>query len=159
MLFFSSAAAGLVYVLIALLLFFVGTLQQFIVRYFVGLRGTKEDTLRDLWRIDRKLDSILAILTQKDLLSALDLSTGEELDEHTFLFRTPRLNKEQLFLVARRNTNAEETTELASVAYEIQGSDIGNTSTLRGITKMPMTYLKDQLTAKEVANMKKNFVK
>jgi len=93
--YFLSASAVLVFVLTGMILYLVGSSQSRIVRYLVGLRGTKEDTLRDLWLLDKGLDDVLPVISQKELLYALDLSPGEELDEDTFLFRTGRLNEQQ----------------------------------------------------------------
>jgi hypothetical protein len=148
--YFFSALDVLVLVLTGMILYLIGSSQSRIVRSMVGLGGKKEDTLRDLWLLDKRLNDILPIVSQKELLHALDLSAGEELNEETFLFRTGRFNQEQLFLVIRQVAGADGATELASVAYEIRRSEIGNTPNLKEVTKMRINHLKDALNTKGV---------
>jgi hypothetical protein len=148
--YFSSASAVLVFVLTAMILYLVGSSQSRIVRYFVGLKGTKEDTLRDLWLLDRKLDDVLSIMSQKELLHTLNLSPGVELGIDTFLFRTVGLTEQRLFLVAHQVTGADGLTELGSVAYEVRRNEIRKTSDLDEVAKMRMTHLKGALTTKGV---------
>ncbi len=145
-----SSSLILLYVLIAMILYLIGRLQQRIVLYFVGLRGTKEDTIRDLWLLEGKLDDVLAVMSQKELRYALDISPAEELRKNIFLFSTGALEEQKLFLVLRGPVKGENLSELGSVAYEVSGSGTENSSNAKDVTKMRLDHLKDALVKKGI---------
>jgi hypothetical protein len=114
----SSLAFG--YFLISFVMFFAaGIGQTIVVRYLVGLNGTKEDTNSIRLLINGKLEDVLKVLRRNDLQEALLLDRKEErkVREHSHIFRTSRAANKQLFIAVIADSDDNNKTHLATVSY------------------------------------------
>jgi hypothetical protein len=117
--FATVAFLALGYFVLSLMMFFIaGIGQTIIVRYLVGLNGTKEDTDTFRLLIDSKLENVLKVLRNDEVQEALRLD-GEErkIGEHSRLFRTSRTEAPQLFIVVMADSEDKNKTHLATVSY------------------------------------------
>lgn len=106
--------------LVSFLMFFVAGIGQImIVRYLVGLNGTKENINSFGLVINGKLEDVLKVLKSDGSQEALYLSKRDErkTGEHSFVFRTPRGTRKQLFIAIIADPNDNKKTQLATVSY------------------------------------------
>lgn len=130
---FTVAMLG--YFTLSLIIFLaVGIGQTPIVRYLVGLNGTKEDTLSFGLLIDAKLKDILKILRNEEVQYALDIGYERKISNKAFVFRTNPDYQDQFFISVVSNSDDENKTFLAGVLYE---------QTYYGISKVLQNHLSD----------------
>lgn len=110
--------------LLALAIFFVAGLGQTpIVRYLVGLNGTRENINSFGLVVNGELGDVLKVLKSDGFQEALRLDKKEErkTGEHSRVFRTSQGEKEQLFIAVIADPDDAKKTQLATASY-IQAS-------------------------------------
>jgi hypothetical protein len=115
-----TAFLALSYFAISFVMFFVaGIGQTAIVRYLVGLNGTKEDTSTFRLIILDKLENVLKVLRSDEVQEVLELDRREEqkVREHARLLRTSRTATKQFFIVVASDASDSNITHLATVSY------------------------------------------
>jgi hypothetical protein len=112
------SALALVYFLISFVMFFIaGVGQTAIVRYLVGLNGTKENTRSLGLTVDGKIDEVLKVLRTYDFEEALAVVEQRKIGRHFYLFAALPNAKERLFIVIIADPKDDQKTELATVSY------------------------------------------
>jgi len=115
-----GSIVALVLFLFSLMIFFVaGIGQTLVVKFLVGLNGTKENVNSFGLLINSKLENVLKVLNSSDFQEALLLDRREKrkTGEHSCVFRTPRAARQQLFIAIIEDPNDNEKTQLATVSY------------------------------------------
>jgi len=147
----SFSAIALFSFLISFILFFVAGLGQTpIVRYLVGLNGTKENTNSFGLVIDGTLENVLKIMRNDSFQEALSIGEEHKNGEHSFVFRTLSARKQQLFIAVMTDQDNEKKTHLATVSYVQTYYGISKTGDLieegrkytvrRALRKAKLTY-------------------
>jgi len=117
--------AFIVYGTLALALFFVvGRVQDSIVRYLVGLNGTKDDTSSVSMMIDARVERVLECLDQ--IKYTLQVDEEGEIAQNTYLYRTRHRERVQRFLVVCPDVD-QNRTQLVMVSYELRQYGIEKT--------------------------------
>ena len=129
-------SAFMVYGTLALALFFVvGRVQDSIVRYLVGLNGTKDDTSSVSVMINARVERVLECLDQ--VKYAIQVDEEGEIAQNAYLYRTRRRERVQRFLVVCPDVD-QNRTQLVMVSYEMQ--QYGIEKTLRAIDDENMRF-------------------
>jgi hypothetical protein len=106
--------------LFTLVIFFVaGIGQTIVVRYLVGLNGTKQDVNSFGLIISAKLEDVLKVLRSDDVIEVLNFypRDGRRTGEHSYIFRTPLGARQQIFIAIIEDTKDKEKTQLATISY------------------------------------------
>jgi hypothetical protein len=122
---FNSQADVLNAVLEAFLFFIVaipifssaGVGQFLLVRYFVGLNGSREDTRLTTLTLHAKLAEVKKVLSTQEVSNGFHLTLQQDDKDGSITFRTDYGVKEQFFLRVVKSSENENETELATVAY------------------------------------------
>jgi len=94
-----------------------GILQTIVVRYLVGLNGTKEDINSFGLVINAKLKDVLKVLRDDEVQEALNIRDDRKTGQHSYVFRTPLGASKQLFIAIISDLDDKEKTQLATVTY------------------------------------------
>jgi len=144
----SVSVASFAFFLLALAIFGVAGLgQMFIVRYLVGLNGSKQDTRWSSLLLTAKLEDVLKVLRSDEVTTALRLVLQRERGGKYAILRTISNAFEQFFLIAMQDPQNSNQTQLATVSFRQE--------LLRGITASPSTLL-EQMRAKTLIGVLQN---
>jgi hypothetical protein len=116
----TGSAFALTVFLFALMLFFAaGMGQTLVVKYLVGLNGTKEDTSSFGLLINGKLRNVVEVLKDADVRETLNLRERDDkkIGNHSFVFRTPPDARKQFFIAVTEDSVDKTKTQLATVSY------------------------------------------
>lgn len=105
----------------ALMIFFVtGIGQTAVVKYLVGLNGTKEDVDSFELTINSKLKDVLKVLKDVNVREALNLNKNDDrqIGEHSFVLRTPLGGGKQFFIAVSEDSEDKTKTQLSTVSYK-----------------------------------------
>lgn len=92
--------------------------QTWIVRYLVGLNGTKGDMNVFGLMVDTKLENVLKILRSDSVQEALRIEEERKTGKHSFVLRTGSVGiKHQFFLAVITDPIDEGKTQLATISY------------------------------------------
>ena|SRR2546426_411250 len=117
-----SLAAFVAFVLfwLALAMFLSAGLGQFLlVKYFVGLNGTKEDTRSATLMLNAKLKDVLTVLDAEPVHRAFGLTLQRSRKGKLSVFKTSDKVSEQFYLLVIEDPVDNEKTQLATVAYKL----------------------------------------
>jgi len=105
--------------LLALAMFMSAGLGQFLlVKYLVGLNGTKNDTRSSTLVLDSKLERVLEVLDTGPVHTAFGTELQMRKDNFK-IFRTNPKASEQFYLLVMGDSQNGEKTQLATVAYRL----------------------------------------
>ncbi|MGD0496500.1 MAG: hypothetical protein ABSB28_10785 [Candidatus Bathyarchaeia archaeon] len=93
--------------------------QTIVVRYLVGLNGTKENVNSFGLTVNGKVRDILRVLTSADVREALEIHERDDRQtgEHSYVFRTSPNSGKQLFIAIIEDSEDKTKTQLATVSY------------------------------------------
>jgi hypothetical protein len=104
----------------ALVIFLVaGFGQERIVKYFVGLNGTKEDVTSFSLMVDGNLSSVITALKQPDVIEALEIDNryNKRTSKQSYVFRTPSYFSRQFFISLVEDPQVYAKTQLSTISY------------------------------------------
>jgi hypothetical protein len=114
----SISALALAYFMISLIMFFIAGIGQTpIVRYLVGLNGTRENTHSFGLVINSTIEDVLRVLRNDSFQEALSVREEPKLLRHAFLFHTPLGEPKRFFIVVMADPDDNKKTQLATVSY------------------------------------------
>jgi hypothetical protein len=95
-----------------------GLAQLLLVRYLVGLNGSKEDTRWMTLVLHARLEAVLKVLKTQDVYTAFRISLQRTRKNKLIVLRTNYNANEQFYLLAMKDPKDENKTQLATVAYK-----------------------------------------
>ena len=128
----------------AFLLVVMAWIQTPVVRYLVGLNGTKDDMLPAYLLVKAKLSEVLNALNP-NVLYALGVGDGREIKRDTHLFATAREHQQQFFVIVCPDSENREWTQIAAISYELDYYGIGKPPRTEIVHKGRINQLKEAL--------------
>ncbi len=141
-----------VYSIFALFLILpVSAIQTPIVKWIIGLAGSKEDTSQINMLLNADIDDVQKILRSDGVLNSLKLTKENNPDLSTIIFRTNSLKLEQFFLVLHRPRKAPNTTQLVGVWYEKKPYEVVKSKEILDIQEMNIGHIKNKLEKAKIS--------
>jgi hypothetical protein len=119
--FLTAAAVTFLLFIFSLVLFSAaGIGQTMVVKYLVGLNGTKEDTNTFRLTINGKIEDVSKILAERSVREALSLDENRDIisGKNCRCFRTPLGARQQLLIAIMEDASDPKKTHLATVSYK-----------------------------------------
>jgi hypothetical protein len=124
-------------VMLAVMMFLVLVSAYFvlspIVRYLVGLLGTKEDLLVTQFLVHTDHNRVLGEMFNADFQYAHGIKHQEEVRHNVWLFSTESDREQQMFVVVCPDSGKRNFTQIVVVSYELAGYGIVPTTRARAV--------------------------